>query len=372
MVAGDELTELHRSQSLLLATIESTADGLLVIDMQGKVVLYNSHFIEMWRIPPDVLEPRDDEKLLRFVLDQLVDPDYFMARVHELYAQPELESFDVLRFRDGRWFERFSKPQRIAHRTVGRVWSFRDITQRRQFEDALHRSVRARDEFLSIASHELYTPIHSLTLAVDALAQHRLDQSLTPDQYARMIHLATRQVDRLTKLVGTLLDVTRVDADQLVLAREAVDLGDLVTAVADSFASEVARQARLLAVNAQAGVVGNWDRSRLEQVLTNLMSNALKFGQGNQVEISLVREDAPTGARAVVRVVDHGIGIDPADIDRLFERFARAVPSSHFGGLGLGLYVSRLIVQAHGGTLDATSQLGAGSTFTMTLPIEES
>jgi signal transduction histidine kinase len=356
---------------LLLATIESTADGLLVIDMEGKVVLYNSHFVEMWRIPADVLEPRDDEKLLRFVLDQLEDPEWFMARVTELYAHPELESFDVIRFRDGRWFERFSKPQRIELRTVGRVWSFRDITQRRQFEDALQRSVRARDEFLSIASHELYTPIHSLTLAVDALAQHRLDHSLTPEQYARMINLATRQVERLTKLVGTLLDVTRVDADQLVLARELVDLGDLVTSVAESFASEVARQERQLIVKAQAGVRGNWDRSRLEQVLTNLMSNAIKFGQGNPVEIALSREDGPTGARAVVRVVDHGIGIDPADIHRLFDRFARAVPSSHFGGLGLGLYVSRMIVHAHGGTLDVTSELGHGSTFTMSLPIEE-
>jgi signal transduction histidine kinase len=101
------------------------------------------------------------------------------------------------------------------------------------------------------------------------------------------------------------------------------------------------------------------------------MSNAIKFGQGNPVEIALSREDGPTGARAVVRVVDHGIGIDPADIHRLFDRFARAVPSSHFGGLGLGLYVSRMIVHAHGGTLDVTSELGHGSTFTMSLPIEE-
>jgi diguanylate cyclase (GGDEF)-like protein/PAS domain S-box-containing protein len=129
--------ELERSLSLLRATLESTADGILVVDGKGKMVSYNQAFVRLWRIPESVMVTEDDEQALTYVVNQLSDPDAFLAKVRELYSQPDAESYDVLEFKDGRVFERSSRPQRIGGKSVGRVWSFRDVTDRRRFESEL-------------------------------------------------------------------------------------------------------------------------------------------------------------------------------------------------------------------------------------------
>ncbi len=132
--------ELDRAVSLLSATLESTADGILVVDRKGKIVQMNQRFVELWRIPDVVVESRDDDRALEYVHEQLANPTEFLHKVRELYDQPEAESFDVVPFRDGRTFERYSMPQRVGDEIIGRVWSFRDVTVRRQLEEQLRQS----------------------------------------------------------------------------------------------------------------------------------------------------------------------------------------------------------------------------------------
>jgi len=129
------------SLSLINATLESTADGLLVVNNEGKIVLFNKKFVAMWKIPEDILSSRDDNKAIGFVLDQLKDPNVFLQKVKDLYNQPDAESFDTLEFKDGRVFERYSKPQKVGDKTVGRVWSFRDVTDRKRVEHELKNKI---------------------------------------------------------------------------------------------------------------------------------------------------------------------------------------------------------------------------------------
>ncbi|HUG52991.1 MAG TPA: PAS domain S-box protein [Vicinamibacteria bacterium] len=132
--------ELHRAVSLLQSTLESTTDGILAIDARGRIVSYNQRFAQMWRVPPEVLEARDDEKTVAYAMDQLRSPEQFQRKIQQVYSQPEVESFDVLEFKDGRVFERYSIPQMLDGQPVGRVWSFRDVTGRRRAEVALRES----------------------------------------------------------------------------------------------------------------------------------------------------------------------------------------------------------------------------------------
>ena len=177
---------------------------------------------------------------------------------------------------------------------------------------------------------------------------------------------ALGQVKRLSQLVDDLLDVSRLTAGRLRLQWEQVDLVELTGELLERF-SEQARAAECtLHLHAEGPIVGHWDRMRLEQVLTNLVTNALKYGQGHPVELHL---EASRGW-ASWSIRDHGIGIAPEDLDRIFGRFERAVPTRKYGGLGLGLYISRAIVRAHGGDIRVESWPGQGSVFTAELPLE--
>ena len=162
-------SELDKSVSLLKATFESTVDGLLVVDSSGKIVQVNQKFKDMWRIPDDILDTGEDSVALEYVRNQLIDPDSFIENVKHLYNEPEATSFDLLEFIDGRYFERYSQPQKINDKSVGRVWSFRDISRQKRAEADLiaakekaEESDRLKTAFLHNVSHEIRTPMNAI------------------------------------------------------------------------------------------------------------------------------------------------------------------------------------------------------------------
>ncbi|BDG10539.1 sensor histidine kinase [Anaeromyxobacter paludicola] len=229
----------------------------------------------------------------------------------------------------------------------------------------LEGAVKARDEFLSIASHELRTPLTSLELQL-ALLQRRALASEPGDERARSgLESALRQVRRLERLVGELLDVSRIQAGKLQLARERVDLGEVARAVAARFAAELERSGIALDVVVEPGVVGEWDGERLDRVVSNLLANAIKYAPGGAATL---RVDRLPDGRGRLQLQDDGPGIPPEVQERIFERFERADGRRGIAGLGLGLYIVRQIVEAHGGSVAVRSAPGQGATFVVELP----
>jgi signal transduction histidine kinase len=225
----------------------------------------------------------------------------------------------------------------------------------------LRAAVRARDEFIAIASHELRSPLTAAQLQLGVAA--RALAGPDPSRARGAVERAGRSAARLGRLVEGLLDVSRLLESRLVLEREPVALADLVRAVAARVAD--AHRGADVRVDAEDGPCGAWDRLRIEQVVENLVANAVKFGGDAPVEVR-VRAD---GDAALLFVADRGIGIAAEDQARIFEPFERAVSSRHYGGFGLGLWIARQAVEAHGGTIAVESRPGAGSTFTVRLPL---
>ncbi|QSQ28441.1 PAS domain-containing protein [Pyxidicoccus parkwayensis] len=248
------------------------------------------------------------------------------------------------------------------------VMPFQDITRMKTVERHLQEAIRARDEFLSVASHELKTPLTSLGLRLHALARAidaDPDSSLSR-RHGREVAAMKRQVTRLAELIDGLLDVSRISTGRLRIHREPVDLSALVQEMVARFVPEAERIGSVLDVRPSAPCVGSWDRLRMEQVVSNLLSNALKYGAGQPVHVHVDEADG----RARLWVRDEGIGIDEAAHARIFQKFERAVSERHYGGLGLGLYVVRTLVEAMGGIIRVESQLGAGATFIVELPLQ--
>jgi signal transduction histidine kinase len=233
----------------------------------------------------------------------------------------------------------------------------------RLYRRAQH-SLRLRDDFLSIASHELKTPLTSLGLQSESLRAQAGRAS--PEAVARKAEAIRRNVERLGRLVTALLDLSRIRSGRLDLEIEEVDLADVAREVVGRFDEEARRAGSELRLVARAPVAGRWDRLRLDQVLTNLVSNALKYGAGQPVEVVVEAR----GPWAVLEVRDRGIGIDPGDQGRIFERFERAVSDRNYGGFGLGLWIVRRIVEALGGHVSVESARGRGAAFRVELERE--
>lgn len=231
----------------------------------------------------------------------------------------------------------------------------------------LRRALQVRDEFIAIASHELKTPMTPLRLNFQFLKKvfEKMHLSkISHEIVAKSITTCSLSLVRLDHLIEELLQGTRVHEIKMSVNLEKVDLSKLVEDVLALYHYELEKLNCSLTLHVENSVLGFWDRVKVEEVVVNLLTNAIKFSSGHPIEIYLKQESGM--ATLVVR--DHGIGIASQDQKRIFERFERAVSSQNYGGLGLGLYIAKQMVEAHGGSIRVHSQLGEGATFTVLLP----
>jgi PAS domain S-box-containing protein len=291
----------------------------------------------------------------------------------------ELQGECRLRRADGAWRWHMLRVSPLAGADPGGRWigTAMDIDDARRAavaaEDArlyaeAERAARARDDFLCIAGHELRSPLTALQLQVQAV--ERLARREGPSPIAARLETTRRYLRRLDRLVEELLDASRIGTGRLVLRRERIELGRLAWEVSARFAEQMAAAGCALRLDAPRAVVGCWDRARVEQILTNLLLNAVKYGRGEPIVITVgcdPRRADPRKARLAVR--DHGIGIAPEHQQRVFERCERAVSERHYGGLGLGLWIARQMAERMGGTIRLASEPGRGATFEVELPI---
>ena len=244
-----------------------------------------------------------------------------------------------------------------------------DITERKRDEAKLKEALRAREELMNVCSHEFKTPLTGMSLQIQMACDRLQNGDLSvcdPPKVRKMLENYDKQIDRLIRLVNDMLDLTRINSGKMALQLETVNLASLVYEVLDRFSGQLSASGCEVNVKAAPSVTGHWDRYRIEQVIINLLTNSMRYGQSKPITIRLEQSEG----KAILRVRDQGIGIAPEDHERIFLRFERAVSSNDVSGLGLGLFIAREIVLAHQGMIRVASTLGQGAEFIVELPAQ--
>jgi PAS domain S-box-containing protein len=365
----------------LRGAIESTADGILVVDSEGRVVTCNRKYIDMWGIPDEIRGASSDTARMHFVSSQLKDPEAFLRKVRDLYRNHEAKSDDLLEFKDGRIFERHSEPQIVNGKGVGRVWGFRDVTHQYRAQEELARAKRAaetsslaKSEFLANMSHEIRTPMNGVIGMTGLL----LETALNPEQreYADTVR---RSAEALLTVINDILDFSKIEAGKLTIEAQPVDLRLVLEEVNEMLAPKAEDKKLDLVLEYPAQLPHHFlgDAGRIRQVLTNLVGNAIKFTAVGQVVVTVECESVncqkqePQRAAIKVSVTDTGTGIGPDKLPLLFQKFSQGDGSTTrvYGGTGLGLAISKQLVELMGGSIGVYSRSGEGSTFWFRLPL---
>jgi PAS domain S-box-containing protein len=357
-----ERAQLDLSLSVIEAVLESVDSGVLVVSGDGEILRTNRKFAELWNVPEPILASGDDAELLGYVVDQLSDPEEFLSTVARLYDDPG-GAFDELNFKDGRVFERSSRSMLAAGGLTGRVWSFRDITERKRVEEEIRRlnneledrvqertreltaineelveANRAKSDFLASMSHELRTPLNSI-IGFSGIMLKGLSGPLSAEQELQ-ISMVSSSGKRLLALVDDILDLSKVESGQSAAVVEEFEIQPIISATVEMLRPLADAKGIGLKLVCEPGIESlRSDPRVLVQIMTNLLGNAIKFTDSGEVSLSVVAED---GFVVVVAVTDTGRGITEAELPHIMERFYQAAPVAEAKneGAGLGLAIS--------------------------------
>ncbi len=384
--------ETSQALSLLKATLESTTDGILVVDNEGKITSFNKKFVEMWHIPESIIDSRDDNQALSFVLSQLKEPEGFLSKVRELYARPDAESFDTIEFKDGKTFERYSKPQKMGRTSVGRVWSFRDITERKKAEGALKKAKhdievwnkelkkrveekteeleKSRDRLIqseklsamgrlsASLAHEMNSPLAGI---LPLLKKYR--GKLQKDQEAyREMTLMLNAAEHMAKIVRDFGSFARMSEVQTVR----LNLNEVIKSTLSFTTNQLMKKGiRIIRQYADALLETEGDRVQLQQVVLNMVTNAGDaMPRGGTLTVKTGVSDDKSKVK--MKFIDSGAGIEKENIGKIFDPFFTTKGPGK--GIGLGLSISYAIIKNHKGEISVESKPGEGTTFTVLLP----
>lgn len=377
---------LHQETAFFEAQVESSLDGILVVNVEGKKILQNQRMIELWKLPASLAQSEDNDELLNFFVGQTINPEQSAARFDHLMSHPDEIRRGEVKLIDGTILDRYSAPVRDhAGRYYGRIWSFRDITTDRIREEKLARALelekeltgkalagdRAKSEFLAVMSHEVRTPLNAILGFAEILAD-------TPDlpkvsrDHAQTIK---QSGEALLQILDDILDFSRLEANRLTIESVAFSPRKLLTEI-DTLFGPSATNKNLDFSTSISETVPEWllgDVGRLRQILLNLVGNAIKFTESGRVRLEMTElPDQPSFFTFSVR--DTGPGIPPDQLNQIFLPFTQADSSisRRHGGTGLGLSISRRLTELMGGSLTGTSEPGKYSEFLVTVPLEVS
>jgi PAS domain S-box-containing protein len=368
-------TELEKSFSLQKATLESTADGILVVDNYRKIVQYNQKFTEMWRIPLEIMRSGKDEVALQFVRDQLKYPDQFVNQVKRLYSDPDAITSDMLEFSDGRFFERYSQPQRIGGITAGRVWSFRDITERKKAEAELiaakekaEESDRLKTAFLHNVSHEIRTPMNAI-MGFSTLLN---EPDVSDSDRKQFIEIISQSGNQLLSIINDIVDLASVESGQMKLNIKEINLNTTLRRISEQFSYKEKPHKITLTLNislTDKEVDILTDGTKLVQIISNLINNAFKFTKKGKIDFGYELKDD----FLEFFVKDTGIGIPPEHQTKIFDRFYQvdSAVSRQYTGTGMGLSICKAYVELLGGKIWLDSNPGEGTAFNFTIPFRK-
>jgi signal transduction histidine kinase len=366
-------------EPLVEAVISATPNAVVIFSPNGSVVASNSKALELFGF--DSLEDKNVEDLAQTCTQEDGTPISSATFVSEQANEPR--KFMIRSKKTGKWILVYASPVgsqsvQLGKNNVGAITVYsekteiiknlgklsRDLLQKTKYEldaeDHLLEAIKIRDDFISMASHELKTPITSMKLQVEIVKRKHLGGQLTRPQLDKLFSTWEDQLDRLNSLIDGMLDVAALSEGQIKTQASKMDLGAAIRSQVDRFYTEQ------ICFVEKKEVIGFWDVRKIDQIVSNLLTNAIKYGHQKPIEITLTQE----GNQAIIEVTDHGEGIDPENFEKIFRRFERVQSGISVGGIGLGLYIVKQIVEKNGGSISVQSKKGEGSTFTVKIPLQ--